>query len=33
MINFDYIRVTTPKAAIDALARDSNAQWIAGVPI
>lgn len=30
MINFDYIRVTTPKAAIDALAKDTGAQWIAG---
>src|SRR5688500_15928004 len=30
MINFDYIRVTTPKAAVDALAKDKNAQWIAG---
>lgn len=30
MNNFDYIRVTTPKAAVDALSRDSSAQWIAG---
>ena len=30
MINFDYIRVTTPKAAVDALVMDSTAQWIAG---
>jgi xanthine dehydrogenase YagS FAD-binding subunit len=30
MINFDYIRVSTPKAAVDALAKDSSAQWIAG---
>jgi xanthine dehydrogenase YagS FAD-binding subunit len=30
MINFDYIRVTTPKAAVDALAKDNTAQWIAG---
>jgi xanthine dehydrogenase YagS FAD-binding subunit len=30
MINFDYIRVITPKAAVDALSRDSSAQWIAG---
>ncbi|WP_205513273.1 FAD binding domain-containing protein [Longitalea arenae] len=30
MINFDYLRVSTPKAAIEALSRDSNAQWIAG---
>jgi xanthine dehydrogenase YagS FAD-binding subunit len=30
MINFDYIRVTSPKAAVDALSKDSSAQWIAG---
>jgi xanthine dehydrogenase YagS FAD-binding subunit len=30
MINFDYIRVSTPKAAVDALAKDNTAQWIAG---
>lgn len=30
MINFDYIRVATPKAAVDALGKDSTAQWIAG---
>jgi xanthine dehydrogenase YagS FAD-binding subunit len=30
MINFDYIRVSTPKAAIDALVKDKSAQWIAG---
>jgi xanthine dehydrogenase YagS FAD-binding subunit len=30
MIPFDYIRVTTPKAAVDAISRDSGAQWIAG---
>jgi xanthine dehydrogenase YagS FAD-binding subunit len=30
MINFDYIRVATPKAAVDALAKDSTAQLIAG---
>ena len=30
MINFDYMRVTSPKAAVDALAKDANAQFIAG---
>lgn len=30
MINFDYIRVSTPKAAVDALIKDKAAQWIAG---
>jgi xanthine dehydrogenase YagS FAD-binding subunit len=30
MINFDYIRVSTPKAAVDALTKDASAQWIAG---
>lgn len=30
MINFEYIRVSTPKAAIEALTRDKEAQWIAG---
>jgi xanthine dehydrogenase YagS FAD-binding subunit len=30
MINFGYTRVSTPKAAVDALRKDSNAQWIAG---
>jgi xanthine dehydrogenase YagS FAD-binding subunit len=30
MINFNYIRVATPKAAVEALLKDSNAQWIAG---
>jgi xanthine dehydrogenase YagS FAD-binding subunit len=30
MINFDYIRVSTPKAAVDALVKDKSAQWIAG---
>jgi xanthine dehydrogenase YagS FAD-binding subunit len=30
MINFDYIRVATPKAAVDALAKDPTAQLIAG---
>ncbi len=30
MINFGYTRVSTPKAAVEALAKDSNAQWLAG---
>jgi xanthine dehydrogenase YagS FAD-binding subunit len=30
MINFDYLRVTTPQVAVEALSKDSNAQWIAG---
>lgn len=30
MINFDYIRVSTPKAAVDALVKDKSSQWIAG---
>ena len=30
MINFQYVRVTTPKAAVDALSKDAKAQWIAG---
>ncbi len=30
MINFDYIRVSTPKAAVDALVKDSSSQLIAG---
>lgn len=30
MINFDYIRATTPKAAVDAIVKDKDAQWIAG---
>jgi len=30
MINFEYVRVTTPKAAVDALSENGNAQWIAG---
>ena len=30
MINFGYTRVSTPKAAIDAVRKDSSAQWIAG---
>jgi xanthine dehydrogenase YagS FAD-binding subunit len=30
MINFNYIRVSTPKAAVDALVKDPAAQFIAG---
>ncbi|QNF31389.1 xanthine dehydrogenase family protein subunit M (plasmid) [Adhaeribacter swui] len=30
MINFGYTRVTTPKAAVEALVKNSNAQWLAG---
>ncbi len=30
MINFDYIKPSTEKAAIDALAKDANAKFIAG---
>jgi xanthine dehydrogenase YagS FAD-binding subunit len=30
MINFNYIRVSTTKAAVDAIVKDSKAQWIAG---
>ena len=30
MINFQYTRVSTPKAAVDALSKDNSAQWIAG---
>lgn len=30
MINFEYTRAATPRAAIDALSRDNHAQWIAG---
>jgi xanthine dehydrogenase YagS FAD-binding subunit len=30
MINFQYTRVTTPKAAVDALSKDSSALFIAG---
>ena len=30
MINFDYIRVSTPSAAVNAVVKDSSAQWIAG---
>lgn len=30
MINFGYIRVSTPKSAVEALGKDKRAQWIAG---
>src|SRR5687768_11704727 len=30
MINFEYICVSTPKSAVDALVKDKTAQWIAG---
>jgi len=30
MINFDFVRVATAKAAVDALTKDNSAQWIAG---
>ena len=30
MINFDYVRAASPKGAIDALVRDTKAQFIAG---
>jgi xanthine dehydrogenase YagS FAD-binding subunit len=30
MINFDYVKTTSAKSAIDALSRDNNAQFIAG---
>ena len=30
MINFGYTQVSTPKAAIDAIRKDTTAQWIAG---
>lgn len=30
MINFQYTRVATPQAAVDALVRDNQAAWIAG---
>jgi xanthine dehydrogenase YagS FAD-binding subunit len=30
MINFNYVRVSTTKAAVDAIVKDSTAQWIAG---
>jgi xanthine dehydrogenase YagS FAD-binding subunit len=30
MINFEYIRVSTPQQALEALGKNNNAQWIAG---
>ena len=30
MINFNYLRVSSTKSAVDALVKDKNAQWIAG---
>lgn len=30
MINFEFIRVSTPEAAINAIIKDNNALWIAG---
>ncbi|HEY0899795.1 MAG TPA: xanthine dehydrogenase family protein subunit M [Sphingobacteriaceae bacterium] len=30
MINFDFVRVSTPKAAVDAIRRQNSAEWIAG---
>jgi xanthine dehydrogenase YagS FAD-binding subunit len=30
MINFQYIRTSTPKAAVEALVKDPNALFIAG---
>ena len=30
MINFNYVRVSTTKAAVDAIVKDSTAQWLAG---
>ena len=30
MINFDYVRVSSPKSAIDALNKDATSQFIAG---
>jgi xanthine dehydrogenase YagS FAD-binding subunit len=30
MINFDYMRVSTPKAAVDAIVKNNTSQWIAG---
>ena len=30
MINFEYVRVSTTRAAVDAMVKDSGAQWIAG---
>lgn len=30
MINFDYVRVSTTKGAVDAIVKDATAQWLAG---
>lgn len=30
MINFEYVRASTPKSAVDAITKNSNAKWIAG---
>ena len=30
MINFQYVRASTPKGAVDALVKDTTAQFIAG---
>ena len=30
MINFEFTRVTTSKAAVEAVTKNSNSQWIAG---
>jgi xanthine dehydrogenase YagS FAD-binding subunit len=30
MINFQYVRPSSPKAAVDALVKDTTAQFIAG---
>src|SRR5438309_11092081 len=30
MINFDFVRVSTPQAAVNAVSKNSKAQWIAG---
>ncbi|GEO08264.1 FAD binding domain-containing protein [Segetibacter aerophilus] len=30
MINFDYVRVSTIKAAVDAIVKDNNSLWLAG---
>ena len=30
MINFQYVKATTPKSAVEALAKDATARFIAG---
>jgi xanthine dehydrogenase YagS FAD-binding subunit len=30
MINFQYVRATTPSAAVEAIAKDTTARFIAG---